>query len=304
MNCREYTAEFEERRARLSEAARLHLDDCPGCEKTSRAQTRVWQAIDALARVDAPNDFEFHVKAKIANAKPADFQPRFLPVLRYVLPLGLIVMVLGLLTFNTSLFVGNDGESRLSQTPVQPTPAAVIPPIDSFSSNQVAVAAASGEILPANIANADMKPTQSGQQGQLATAKVSPKMRTNAPKKNVDDNFLGWKDTTVSEEKGRFPFGLDPNRTIKTLPRVENENFLSDTFQVFGIETVSESGKLKVKTVKQNSLAERSDVKVGDVIEAVNDVKLSASAPRPKKIEVKKMTIVRDGEKIAISVKN
>lgn len=48
MNCREFTAEFEERRNVLSKTAQLHLNDCPGCKKTSGKQTRVWQMIDGL----------------------------------------------------------------------------------------------------------------------------------------------------------------------------------------------------------------------------------------------------------------
>ncbi len=100
MNCREFTAEFEERRNALSQSARFHLNDCPGCEKTSGEQTRVWQMIDGLTRVDAPNDFNFRVKARIANAKPHNFQPQFFPVLRYVLPLSVIGLILAFVVFN------------------------------------------------------------------------------------------------------------------------------------------------------------------------------------------------------------
>ncbi len=98
MNCREFLIVFEERSG-LTEAATLHLKDCSGCQKTSREQTLVWQMIEDLPRVDAPKNFDFRVKARIADAKPTNFQPRFFPVLRYVLPLSLAVLILGFFGF-------------------------------------------------------------------------------------------------------------------------------------------------------------------------------------------------------------
>ncbi len=85
MNCRDFTAEFEERGV-LSDAAQFHLNDCSGCRKTTVAQTHIWQAIDDFSLIDAPKNFNFTVNARIASRRPADLQPKFLPVLRYVLP--------------------------------------------------------------------------------------------------------------------------------------------------------------------------------------------------------------------------
>ncbi|MDQ3062111.1 MAG: hypothetical protein M3R14_04510, partial [Acidobacteriota bacterium] len=113
MNCRDFLIEFEERTA-LTEAAMFHLDDCPSCKKTSREQTRVWQMIDVLPRVDAPNNFDFRVKARIANSKSTDFQPRFFPVLRFVMPLGVIVLLLGLIAFNTNYFSGDNAAEQIA----------------------------------------------------------------------------------------------------------------------------------------------------------------------------------------------
>jgi hypothetical protein len=69
MNCREFTAEFEERRSALSQTAQLHLNDCPGCETTSRKQTRVWQMIDGLEKSRGAERFRFSRRAKIRVRK-------------------------------------------------------------------------------------------------------------------------------------------------------------------------------------------------------------------------------------------
>ena len=114
MNCREFLIEFEER-AGLTEAALLHLNDCRGCKKTNAEQTRVWQVIEHLETVDGPKDFDFRLKARIANAKPTDFQPRFLPALRYVLPLSLAVLVFAFVVFNSGYFVGYNSAPQVAE---------------------------------------------------------------------------------------------------------------------------------------------------------------------------------------------
>jgi hypothetical protein len=304
MNCRDFLAEFEERRNALSQPAQLHMDDCPGCKKTSGEQGRVWEMIDGLKRIDAPNDFDFRVKAKIAGAKPADFQSCFLPALRYVLPLALVVLVLGLLTFNTSFFFG--GAQQVADAFVPQTSEKEIAPTNSFASNQTAASNVTNEILLANLAGDNVEPSENKEEKQFVAAKLSPKPRTGAPRKNAKDNFVGSRDLAASKPAERFPLNLAPNQTVETLPDGGNSNSVSDeeTLKFLGVEFVRESGTLKITTIRENSPAARSGVKVGDIIEAIDGVKLSAEPKNTKKIEVKKLTVARGAEKIEITLKN
>ncbi len=307
MNCREFLTEFEERGIALSQPAQLHLRDCPDCVKTSGEQTRVWQIIDGLKRIDAPNDFDFRVRAKIANAKPADVQPRFLPVLRYVLPLFLIVSVLGLLIFNTSLYFGGDSAPPVANAVPPPTSEREIAPLNSFANNQIAAANAPRETPAANIANASVEPIENSQGKQSVAAKFPPKPRTAAPKKKFDDNGGGSRVLSVKPPSPvKFPLGLNPNQTVENLPNDNDSNSIGgeEVLRFLGIEAVRESGNLKVKTIRENSSAARSDVKVGDVIVAIDGVKLSAEPLRVKRIEVKNLTVVRGAAQIEIALKN
>lgn len=305
MNCRDFLAEFEERRNVLSQPARLHMDDCPGCKKTSAEQTRVWQMIDGLKRVDAPTDFDFRVKAKIASAKPSDFQSRFFPALRYVLPLGLVVLFLGLLAFNTSFFFGGNEAPQLAEAVVPQTPEKEIALVNSFSSDESAVTGTTDNTLPVSNINADVEPTETNREKQFA-AKLPPKPRTAAPKKNAKDNFTGWRDLSATKQNDKYPINLNPNQTVETLPNSGNSNSVSgeEILKLLGIEFVRESENLKVKTIRENSPAARYGIKVGDVIEAMNGVKLSVEPISAKKIEVKTLTVVRGAEKIEITLKN
>ena len=66
------------------------------------------QMLGGLKKVGAPKNFDFHLKARIANAKPEDFRkPLLLPWLRYVLPLCVIVLLAGFAIFNLSFSAGN-----------------------------------------------------------------------------------------------------------------------------------------------------------------------------------------------------
>ena len=306
MNCREFTAEFEERRSALSQTALLHLNDCPGCETTSRKQTRVWQMIDGLKRVEAPNDFDFRVRAKIAGAKPADFHPRFLPTLRYVLPLCLVALVFGLLVFNTSFYFDNNNAPQIADAGVLQTAEPEIAPVNSFANNQIAATDAPRETPPVNNADSIIEPIENSQRKPFVTNKFPSKPRTAAPKKNVEDNFVGVRDLAVSRPAEEFPIGLNPNQPVETLPNDKDSNFIDveEILRFLGVEAVRESGNLKVKMILKDSSAERSDVKVGDVIEAIDGVKPSAEPLRGKRIEVKNLTVVRGAKKLEITLKN
>ncbi len=71
-----------------------------------------------------------------------------------------------------------------------------------------------------------------------------------------------------------------------------------------GIEIVSENGNRRVKSVKKESVAERSGVKVGDLVEAIDGEKVSGDVVRGKKLEGKQITVLRGTEKVEITFDN
>ncbi len=309
MNCRDFLAEFEERRDTLSQTAQLHLNDCPDCVKTSGEQTRVWQMIDGMRRVDAPKNFDFRVKARIANSKPADFQPRFLPVLRYVLPLSLVVLILGLVVFNTTYFSGSNSPKIAEIVPQMPS-VREVSPNNSLVSNQSVAAANSLQSSPGEAAFAEdsnTKPATGEQKTQSVAVKSTKKLLTESRKANPKNNSGGGSvDKTFSSPKILTPENLNPNKIIGTLPNAGNENLITDVqiLNFIGIETVSEKGGKKVKSVKSDSLAERSGVKTGDVIEAIDGKRISDKPMLMETFESKKLTVVRDTKKIEIVLQN
>src|SRR5689334_13063314 len=74
-------------------------------------EARVRQLLAGLKRVDAPKNFDFAVQTRIANTRPETFQAagRGFAVLRYALPLVLVIVVVSGFVLNNLYSVKNDG---------------------------------------------------------------------------------------------------------------------------------------------------------------------------------------------------
>lgn len=304
MNCRDFLTEFEERE-RLTKAATRHLNDCPNCKKTSSEQTRVWQMIDVLPRVDAPVNFDFRVKARIANSKSADFQPRFFPVLRYVMPLGMIVLFLGLIAFNMNYFSGD----KAQQVEVTVPPASIEKEMTASNpsfTNQNILPTVGNESSVASQLNANVVFVKNAQETQIAAVYSKKRQQTKTPRKNTEEIDGGSRDIAVSDPLIKLPRGLEPNRKIEMAPNPGNtKSFTAEEILPFlGIEIVLQNENRTVKSIKQNSLAERSGVKVGDVIEAIDGKKISDEPFSGRTIKGKTLTILRGTKKIEIALSN
>jgi hypothetical protein len=297
MNCREYTIEFEER-GNLSETATLHLKICADCKKLSDRQAQVWRMIDELKRVDAPNDFDFRVKAKIAQGKPSDFQsPRFLPILRYVLPLSVVVVLCSLFVFNSAYF---SGASEIAQKTIEIPNVGAVLPVNASLTNQIAFAPPNEDKTVVTPPLTDEKsllaltPKQSKNESPKPSeiAASAPNRLIKSPKAKVEKSSGGSNDLLTGTSPIFLPKGINPNRPTTTVaPNGETPKPLNgeQLLSFFGIETVIEKGKRIVKNLQENNVGARSGVKVGDVIETVKQ---------------NSITVTRGTEKVEISLQN
>ncbi|MGI8639804.1 MAG: PDZ domain-containing protein [Pyrinomonadaceae bacterium] len=266
------------------------------------------QMIKSLRRVNAPKDFDFRLKARIANTQPNEFQPRFLPVLRYVLPLSVVVLVFTFVIINGVYFADNKQIAEtVPQTPIEnkitPTNDSQIAPPDLI---KVPVQSApNSDFADLNQPKIQLKSKETipVREPKFVVVKFPKKPQTELPKKKIIDGG-GSRDSAVSPPIIITPNGIPSNDTVGISPNTENANSKTaeQILLPLGIETVSENGKLRIKTVKRKSIAERSGVQVGDLIEAIDGEKLSDGTIRTKTIEGKQITVVRGTEKIKISL--
>ncbi len=71
MNCTQIreAIDLATRRAGHSPAVQSHLSGCPDCRRHANEASSLLELLSAAPRVEAPADFEFHLRARIARAK-------------------------------------------------------------------------------------------------------------------------------------------------------------------------------------------------------------------------------------------
>ncbi len=266
---------------------------------------KIRQMIKSLRKVDAPKDFDFRLKARIANARPSDFQPRFLPALRYVLPSSVVVLIFAFVIFNSVYFPDNQQVAEIApQTPVekQITLADNFPVMPDLAANNTQTAPNKNLAVDVSSPPRNNK-TPIINEAKLVASKSLKRAQAETLKKKMIDNG-GSRDIASSSSKVITPKGINLNNTVIIPSNTENSTSVEQILRQFGIETALENGKRKVKAVREKSVGETSDVKVGDVIEAVDGEKLTEQPLRAKTIKGKQITVVRDTQRIEIFLRN
>jgi len=264
-------------------------------EILSRDEARVRELLGNLERVDAPKDFDFKLKARIANAEPNDYKPRLFPFLRYAAPLGLAILILAMVVVS-GLYSTDVNSVQVADNTVQtPIENVILPdnsqPKEEFVATSNSTAANSEKPdAPSFAANAE-----------LAEKTKKPKIQN----RNADNNGGGSKDFSFTPKSPILPPGLNPDKEVeipKDFKNLNSDTSVKDILSIIGIEASFEKNRWKVNSVKQNSRAERSGVKANDVIEAIDENRLATETISTKNVNGNKLTVVRGGEKLEIKL--
>lgn len=267
-------------------------------EILSAEDERLSEICRSLKKVDAPNNFDFKLKARIANSKAGDFQPRFAFKFRYALPALALILVLGLLAFNGGFFSSNNnqvvaGSETLPQNPALPqnNAVAVLPTPEQVSNTNAA-------LLPAN-QNLPKAPQNEVARSESRTSK------TGNIRKPKNDDLMPSEDKGVKNAPNILPKGFKPEVVSQNLQPNERTNPISvkDVLLINGINADVENGKWTVKSVTTNSIGENSGIKANDVIEAIDDQPISAETVFNKTVNGKVLTVTRDGKKSQIELR-
>jgi hypothetical protein len=274
--------------------------------ENSKNETEILSADDvklrelccSLKKIEAPRDFDFKLKARIASSNERRFQPRFGFVPRYSLPALALILVFGLLAFKGGfLSPGNNQIAARGATetsnPVTPQNPAITnfiePPQTEGPGENVA-------ILPSN------KDLPKASQTLLAGSKPTGK-QIDKKREVRDDNFSQLKSVSPP------PRDVRPNGFDRTVPQNLPDNPTTSSIKVkdvllqIGIVADFENGKWKVKSVAAGGVGETSGVKANDVIEAIDDYPLSTEKINSGRIDGKNVTVTRAGEKSQIRLR-
>jgi len=252
----------------------------------------------SLKKVDAPKDFDFKLKARIANTKTSDFQPRFGFAFRYAMPVLALIFVVGLLAYNGGFWSSTDNkiiaESSISLTnPALPQNTLVSnfsPPEQKTNENSA--------VLPANYASPKLPE-------KTQVAENIPPTPKKDLRENKQDSKGGSTDFMLTPYNPKQP-NFNSN---SVLPNPQNNEKsapmpVKDVLSTNGINATLENGKWTVKSVTANSLGESSGVKENDIIEAIDNQPLSAETVFNKTVNGKILTITRNGLKSQLTLRN
>lgn len=242
-------------------------------------EERLGQLLRSLDRVETPTDFGTRVKARIASEKPDGSRRGF----RWFVTLG--APAAGLILFAALIWMSGDiipGDQPV--TVIEPDPFVRTIGVESTPVERAAV---SETPIPGN-----------GRFGSKdAMSPDAAKKKTRA----VSDG-RGSVDFAIRQGKTKAPpTTVNTSPEKNTMPRssIPIESVLID----LGIGANVENGKWIVKAVRANSLADRSRIAVGDVIEAIDDRTVGAATVFERSAQGKTITVTRNGVRVVVQLK-
>jgi hypothetical protein len=247
----------------------------------------------ALPRVEAPKDFEFGVRAKIA-AGGSPRRAALIPFLKVATPLSLVIAMAGFGIFYSTLPTENPKQVVTSSEGVLPPIAA--PRIDAPAAT-----------LPETVSSPhiDQPVPVQPQRASVEREITRPARRSTNSSMSVDSSGGGSRVFMLESANTKNPRGLDiiPN----SLSHGDNANVagaqipVRDVFGMLGLDAELVDGGWKVRSVAENSVASRAKVQAGDIIEAIDGQQLKGNTMPKGTAAV--ATIRRDGKTISVSLK-
>jgi hypothetical protein len=260
-------------------------------EILSADEAKVRKLLGNLQRVDAPKDFDFRLKARIANSEAKDFQPRLFPVLRYAAPLGLAIIILAVIVVN-NLYSVDNGSIQVAENNVQNQIRSVNMP-DNSAPKETLIAETTPQSIVAE--NLTTNPPVSTNKKETKTFSKNFELAANSGKPKNDkpqaDNNGGSRDSALSNTNVLMPKGFGGNNSVQ----------VKEVLEIIGIKANFAGNQWKVESVGENTVAGNSGVKANDVIEAI-DGKTLTGETIPAKSYGGKLTVLRGGERLEIKL--
>lgn len=265
-------------------------------EKIGTDEKAVCDLIATLKQIDAPGDFNFRVRARIADGKPAATYIGWFPAsTRVAVPLALVLMAGGY--FGLSSYYQPD-ESLVSSVAVPQNPD-TLPPIEPVASGPVVATDIS---TVSSAVRADDARTESlvRPSGNVGPTRVFPR----TPARSAGS---GSYDEAAREVRKIYPRGFNPSPQTPANglgSGTELTMSAKDLLTVIGIAAAFDGTGWKASSVGNGSLAGRSGIRAGDLIEAVDGQTLVRDTVFSNRFNGKSLRIRRDGKTMQIDLKN
>ncbi|MEQ1924260.1 MAG: PDZ domain-containing protein [Pyrinomonadaceae bacterium] len=233
----------------------------------------VSRLLGELKHVEAPSEFDFGVRARIAAGRPAEKGGFRIPVwLAYGAPLALVLAVGGYFALNSFYSVGD----------------ANVPAVALNEKTNVAAP------IPAPSIEVVSVPPTTKPDEQLTAKK--PDVVSNSEVVAVKKPVARAK----SSGGGSIDLASREGRRFHRTPQIPAK----DVLNLIGAKGGFEAEGWRVQSTTPNSLAERSQIQTGDVIESVNGQAVNDKTSFRSTTSLKTLRVRRDGKSVDIVIKN
>ncbi|MEP6705262.1 MAG: PDZ domain-containing protein, partial [Acidobacteriota bacterium] len=256
---------------------------------------KVVELLRALPRVEAPKNFDFGVKAKIAG-RVAPRRAGLVPILKVAAPLSLLFAVAGFGIFYGTLPTEN--RTLVAEAPAKTEVQTASPPAETAASLPAQTAPAP-QIVPA--------PVSGPQRASIEPEKKASLRRATGPRTNLDGPRAGSVDRTLESANTIFPRGIEPtnSRNANLNSNAGGASIpLRDVFGIMGVRADFSDGAWTVRESAANSTARRAGVQPGDVLEAIGGQPLIQTTTFKGGFSARSIRVRRDGKTINLNLKN
>jgi C-terminal processing protease CtpA/Prc len=271
-------------------------------ENSENLGQKVSQLISRIEKVTAPNDFAFKLKARIVVEKQKQAERKILLTrLSYVFSAFVFILLVV-----TVVYVLKNRDVELASHKEVSTFRENALPLEKANEaeNEVSSNQAKREIDPKENPNAPREEFREAKEEVIAFAntnasKTASKAHKSEYKKKTSQ-FSRSEAVSVPEVMGLSQGNFLEVPTVRQEARIS----ISELLKQIGIEgSFDELGGFKVKSLKPNSLAEKSGIKPEDLILAIDERKLDRQELYFEKLEVKRLKVKRKSEELSIILK-
>ena len=251
------------------------------------SEDEVSRLLTALPRVDAPSNFNFEVKARIASRKQSGSWVERIPfVLRFAFP-ALLIMLVGAYVYLYQ-FPGRV-DTNEQRAGVATVPSTAAEPKNEASS---APTGTPGELVAQDDSASAAANNRSGAQDHVdnPAGKQNSKTAKGGSRDFAQDNIR-----SITK-----PGAQDPSKAQGVGP-VGSQLSVKQVLSPMGIDTVYENGGWKVMVVTADSPAMRSGIIKGDIVTAIGNQQLNQNTSI-RKAAAGQLTVIRDGKPVSIRV--
>lgn len=267
-----------------------------GPQATGTDEDKISRLLSALPRVEAPSDFGFRVKAGIANGKPAETTPLWLPTAaKAVLPLMLMALVGGYFVV-TALYTPDD--TPMAAVSRQDEPATRIEDQTPIS--------APGSVLEQNldpVITAKAPETPEIDPPTLAAPSRTVAVRQISVRKRVRSSAAPDEGSGSTDAAALITKELSKKNDTAVMPgSVPKGERAGEVLTRIGVNALFGEAGWKAESVTPNTAAAKAGVKAGDVIESVDDQTMTDLGSVGKPAKGKKLRVLREGRSIEIVI--